>query len=697
MPEYLAPGVYVEEIDAIKTIEGVSTSTTGFAGVTRRGPVEGPPTLVTSFAEFQRSFGGYFDFGPTFLNHRYMPFAVDGFFTNGGKRLYVSRVAATGAGAPTAASTIATGGMITRLSAGQDVPADPATASIAVATLRGIQVGTLIRLVMTKEGVTYTSNDLTPTAITPATNTVSFVAGVTITPAGPPSFEASRTTVLTISDGVSTAGVDTGVITPLGTITTGRTPTFMISAADPGGWGREIVVQVSHEVGGRAEVSAHLLAGANTSTFRLTTAAGFYVDAWVELNLPAGKRYRRVRSIDGTAITVWGQSITALQIPAGTEVVVCEFRVLASYQGVVEQFGGLTLEPVPGKSFIDVINNGSKLISVSWPAPPAVGQLHPLMIPSAADGLTIVLGTGGSEGNPPTALDYRGTTTAGGLHTGIKALEDIDQVSIIAAPGATDQLVQNALIEQCERLKDRFAILDPAPKGGNQAPLPSDILNQRSLYDTKYAALYYPRLMLFDPIANQNIPGPPSGHMAGIYARTDIELGVHVAPANQVVRGITDLELTINKENQDILNPKNVNVIRDFRADGRGLRVWGARCITSDTEWKYVPVRRLFIFLEESLDEGTQWVVFLPNDEPLWERVKQSVENFLTRVWRDGALQGAKPEEAYFVKVDRTTMTQDDIDNGRLIMIIGVAAVKPAEFVIIRIGQWSGGSQVTEG
>jgi uncharacterized protein len=139
-----------------------------------------------------------------------------------------------------------------------------------------------------------------------------------------------------------------------------------------------------------------------------------------------------------------------------------------------------------------------------------------------------------------------------------------------------------------------------------------------------------------------------------------------------------------------------VNVIRDFGEEGRGIRVWGARCVTRDSEWKYVPVRRLFIFLEDSLDQGTQWVVFLPNDEPLWERVKQAVTDFLTTVWRGGALQGTKAEEAFFVKVDRTTMTQNDIDNGRLIMIIGVAPVKPAEFVIIRIGQWTGGGQVTE-
>jgi hypothetical protein len=201
-----------------------------------------------------------------------------------------------------------------------------------------------------------------------------------------------------------------------------------------------------------------------------------------------------------------------------------------------------------------------------------------------------------------------------------------------------------------------------------------------------------------DALLHREVVAPPSGHVIGIYARTDIERGVHKAPANAVVRGASDIERIINKAQQDILNPppNQINVIRDFRPDGRGIRVWGARCITSDSDWKYVNVRRLFIFLEESIDEGTQWVVFEPNDKPLWDRVIQSVSAFLTRVWRDGALQGATPAEAFFVKCDRTTMTQDDIDNGRLIMLIGVAPVKPAEFVIIRIGQWAGGGSVEE-
>jgi hypothetical protein len=194
-----------------------------------------------------------------------------------------------------------------------------------------------------------------------------------------------------------------------------------------------------------------------------------------------------------------------------------------------------------------------------------------------------------------------------------------------------------------------------------------------------------------DPLVRAARMMPPSGHMIGIYARTDTERGVHKAPANEVVRGILGLETIINKREQDILNPSpvNINVIRDFRASGRAIRVWGARCITSDTAWKYINVRRLFIFLEESIDEGTQWVVFEPNDERLWARVRQSISNFLTRVWRDGALMGTQADEAFFVRCDRTTMTQDDIDNGRLIVLVGVAPVKPAEYVIIRISQYT--------
>ena len=242
----------------------------------------------------------------------------------------------------------------------------------------------------------------------------------------------------------------------------------------------------------------------------------------------------------------------------------------------------------------------------------------------------------------------------------------------------------DALIDHCEQLKDRFAIIDAEEAS-------SDPKNPR---DTKYAALYYPWINVVDPETGLLRLIPPGGHVAGIYARSDVERGVHKAPANQIVRGADSTEFVITKGEQDCLNPQGINCIRAF--SGRGIRVWGARTLSSDATWKYVNVRRLFLFLEESIEEGIQWVVFEPNNEKLWARVKQLISQFLTRVWKDGALMGNTPEEAFFVKCDRTTMTQDDIDNGRLIVLIGVAPVKPAEFVIFRIAQWSGGSSTSE-
>ena len=205
--------------------------------------------------------------------------------------------------------------------------------------------------------------------------------------------------------------------------------------------------------------------------------------------------------------------------------------------------------------------------------------------------------------------------------------------------------------------------------------------------DTLYAAYYYPWIGIYDPSMNGERLIPPTGQVVGICARTDIERGVHKAPANEVVRGATRLEFAVPKALQDILNPRNVNCIRDFRSDGRGIRLWGARTMSSDAMWKYVNVRRLFIFIEESIDEGVQWAVFEPNADPLWAAVRQTIVDFLTRVWKSGALMGLTQDEAFFVKCDRTTMTQDDIDNGRLICYIGIAPVKPAEFVIFRISQ----------
>jgi len=288
--------------------------------------------------------------------------------------------------------------------------------------------------------------------------------------------------------------------------------------------------------------------------------------------------------------------------------------------------------------------------------------------------------------------------------TGLGGLEAVDEVTMVVVPdlmaafqaGALKEedvkAVQSAMLAHCEKMKYRFAILDPLP--GFSPQQVKTWRMEKAGYDSKYGALYYPWIAVSDPLGNGTIMVPPSGHMAGIYARSDTERGVHKAPANEIVRGAIGLELQITKGEQDVLNPVGVNCIRTF--PGRGIRVWGARTISSDPSWRYVNVRRLFNFVEASIELGTQWVVFEPNDVDLWERVKRDITAFLTLVWRDGALFGNTPSEAFYVKCDEELNPPEVRDAGMLIVEIGMAPVKPAEFVVFRISQWQGGGEVSE-
>jgi phage tail sheath protein FI len=353
---------------------------------------------------------------------------------------------------------------------------------------------------------------------------------------------------------------------------------------------------------------------------------------------------------------------------------------------IIEDFDDLSGDSSSDNYFENKINGISNLI-VMTKEEDYSGEL-----PTGPTDVTPL--AGGDDGTLPIdADDYkREDTDEPGKRRGLLALNGVDEVAILYAPNASSiNGLTTALIGACEKLKDRFAIID-APQGKSDTT--TSALKPRDDYETMYAAYYYPWIKVYDPLTKLYKTVPPGGHVAGIYARSDIERGVHKAPANEKVKNVKDLEFNIGKGEQDILNPRGVNCIRAF--SGRGIRVWGARTLSSNALWKYINVRRLFIFLEESIEKGTQWVVFEPNDEKLWARVKQTVNQFLTGVWKGGALMGSVPEEAFFIKCDRSTMTQDDIDNGRLIMIIGVAPVKPAEFVIFRIAQWQGGSAATE-
>jgi phage tail sheath protein FI len=237
---------------------------------------------------------------------------------------------------------------------------------------------------------------------------------------------------------------------------------------------------------------------------------------------------------------------------------------------------------------------------------------------------------------------------------------------------------------------DRIAILDPPP--GLSPQQVGEWRMQKAGYDSKYAALYYPWFTVLDPVSGTNIAVPPSGHIAGVWARNDDTRGVHKAPANEVIRGAIKPETRLTKGENDLLNPMGVNCIRAF--PGRGIRVWGARTLSSEGEWRYLNVRRLFNYLEESIMEGTQWVVFEPNDDALWARIRRSIAAFLVNEWRKGALFGLTPDEAFYVKCDRETNPAEGIDAGQVVCEIGVAPVKPAEFVIFRLAQFSGGTSL---
>ncbi|MEU5847087.1 phage tail sheath family protein [Saccharopolyspora shandongensis] len=364
------------------------------------------------------------------------------------------------------------------------------------------------------------------------------------------------------------------------------------------------------------------------------------------------------------------------------------FRLLVSQGGkVVETYDVSTKKNV--KSYVVTqVRERSKLIEITERSSAALTRPENQSVTIAA--------TPPRESKPATldAQEYVGDLAA---RTGFGGLETIDEITMVAVPdlmsahqrGLIDaegvKTVQLAAISHCEQMGDRVAVLD-APPGLNAQQVRNWRMDQAG-YDSRYATLYYPWIKVFDPASGRNTLVPPSGHVAGVWARSDAERGVHKAPANEVIRGAVDLEINLSKGEQDLLNPIGVNCVRAF--PGRGIRIWGARTLSSDPAWRYLNVRRLFNYLEESILIGTQWVVFEPNDDRLWSSIRRNISAFLHEAWRDGALFGRTAEEAFFVKCDRENNPTESIDLGQVVCDIGVAPVKPAEFVIFRLSQFS--------
>lgn len=363
-----------------------------------------------------------------------------------------------------------------------------------------------------------------------------------------------------------------------------------------------------------------------------------------------------------------------------------------------ETFDNVTLGKSKGaRNAVEVVNRESKLIKLkeldtSSPLAerrPATGNysIAPVATPVASTALAV-----------NTKL-FDGDVVA---RSGVAGLEAVDEVTMVIVPDLMTgylagkltredvKAVQLSVMAHCELMRDRVAIIDALPDMTAQQV--NDWRMKEANFDSKYAAMYYPWIWVANPLAGQNgqpsmVKIPPSGHMAGVYARVDSERGVHKAPANEIVRGAVKLETNVTKGEQDILNPNGINCIRTF--PGRGIRIWGARTLSSDPSWRYINVRRLFNMIEESIDRGTQWAVFEPNDIELWAKIRRDVSSFLTMTWRSGALFGLSANEAFFVKCDAENNPKEARDLGQLYVDIGIAPVKPAEFIIFRIGQMS--------
>jgi phage tail sheath protein FI len=418
--------------------------------------------------------------------------------------------------------------------------------------------------------------------------------------------------------------------------------------------------------------------------------------------LPSGAQ----PSIESLAITALEAGPAGSEIslevakPGGEDVPADQFNLIVRRGATEEVFENLTLRKAKGvRNVLEVVNKQSKLIRVAEKTSdltieervPSPGQ-YALTVGEAASTALAPLSTDEIVGDASERTGLSGFEVADDVTMlcvpDLMALYQADAISMEGVKG-----VQLAMIAHCENMKDRFAILD-CPPGLNPQQVKEWRMNEAG-YDTKYGAVYYPWLRVANPMGNgESILVPPSGYMAGVYARSDTERGVHKAPANEVVRGAMGVGMLITKSEQDILNPIGVNCIRAF--PGRGIRVWGARTLTSDASWRYINVRRLFNFVEKSIQLGTQWIVFEPNDRDLWARIRRDVNAFLSTVWRSGALFGSSPSEAFYVKCDDETNPPELRDLGQVVIEIGMAPVKPAEFVIFRISQWASGSATAE-
>ncbi|MGI9105384.1 MAG: phage tail sheath family protein [Pyrinomonadaceae bacterium] len=667
MPEYLAPGAHVEETSfRPRSIEGVSTNVTGFVGTTRFGPVGLAPEVFTGLTEFEHCYGEgrQLEFHHAAKSHNYLWHAVRAFFAEGGQRLHIARIFR-----PLSAGDVVNGGEVRYAPPGQDIIHD------AHGTTGGLYAdGHARSWIPSDPGDNSRADSLLVRARYPG------VAG-------------NLRVTFTVKLGQNLLAGEKGNLT----VKTLRDYDMV--------WIGDVVGPRSRPIGSGAFRVARYNKKEDTWIFGRTAAK-----TKSDLRLNSGNSiFKTLDPAQGHELRVATLTVS-IEFPDGGNSSVRGDLALdprhtdsdGALDSLLARFAQTHNNLSHAPSIVILagkrLNTGIKVLQalINYSATSGTNRhlsAH-LNRRDATDGersVELPLG-GGNDGQRPGANEYSGYLDANTNDKfGLTAFEDLEDISIIAAPGSTANYAEHiaeatattdALVAHAARMRYRIAVLD----SGDQQTI-SDVRALRARIDSRYAALYYPWVRVLDPITGTDINLPPSGFVAGIYARNDANRGVFKAPANETVRLASGFERKLTRAEQEILNPEGINCFRFF--EGSGFRLWGARTTSSDPEWKYVNVRRYFAYLERSIAQGTQWAVFEPNSAPLWDDVRRVVGDFLYSEWKRGGLPGAKAEQAFFVRCDRSTMTQADLDNGRLVCNIGVAPLRPAEFVIIRIGQWT--------
>jgi phage tail sheath protein FI len=644
MSEYRAPGVYVEETSfRSKSIEGVSTTTTGFIGPTRYGPIDLEPEIVTSLGEFERTYGDRQQL--TFSDqkepmHNWMWHAARAFFEEGGKRLYIARVFNGGTNPENGfARAVLPEQALLTLAKDETFESRLPNALHFRARFPGKPGNRRVRLILRMGQNVLGGEPGKPTVAALQPGDVVWVSGMTSPISRPPGSERFY--------------IAEPIVDPN---SKQRTWQFRDSSTSPD----EIVTL--------ADLTPGVLEKDPSDLVRVVTLTAT-VDASDELGSPG----------------IWDG------LPLDPT-----HKFGMAPHSAFDKFAGHPQNLTQARTLPIVITRGINLetgLDVLNVLCPDRGQVRNALVrdgsTDAERSIDLDL-NGGHDGARPTAGEYEGDDNPDAPKRGLKIFEDVEDISIVAAPGSTfrnngyekdARRITSLLISHAQKMRYRIAVLD---SGDGQSI--SEVRAFRAKYNSSYAALYYPWIRILDPVTRQEVNVPPSGAVAGIYARNDINRAVYKAPSNEVVSTALGFEALLNTAQQEVLNLEGINCFRFF--EGRG-RLLGARTISSDPEWKYVNLRRYFAYVERSIDKGTQWAVFEPDGEALWANVRRTIEDFLLNEWQSGALPGDKQETAYFVKCDRSTMTQNDLDNGRLICLIGVALLRPAEFVIFRIGQWT--------